>query len=231
MNINITSTEDFLNALREHPEFLEAARREILTQELLDLPTRFASFTEQADQRFDNVDQRLDDLDEGFGDVKGLLVGISTGVGNLSGLAVESVLQGRVLETAESRLNMAEPVVLVSMQLPNRVDVEFSRLVGAASSGESPSIQADAGERILDTDLIVKGMNIISGAPMYLAVEASYTMQDKDVTRADDTVKALRRMYPDALVIGAVFGVNISNETKRQARSRSLRIYEISLPT
>ena len=38
MNINITSTDEFIQALRENPEFLAAARRELLTQELLDLP-------------------------------------------------------------------------------------------------------------------------------------------------------------------------------------------------
>ena len=62
------------------------------------------------------------------GDVEGVrgdVVGLGTDLGHLKGLGVESVLQGRVMQTIGSRMNIDEPVVLVSMQLPNRVDAEW----------------------------------------------------------------------------------------------------------
>ena len=59
MNIHITSTDDFIRALRENQEFLAAARREILTEELLELPNRFALNSKRVEDRFDDIDKEF----------------------------------------------------------------------------------------------------------------------------------------------------------------------------
>jgi hypothetical protein len=41
MSVPIRSSDELLAALRGHPECRDAIRREILTEELLELPTRF----------------------------------------------------------------------------------------------------------------------------------------------------------------------------------------------
>ena len=163
--------------------------------------------------------------------VRGDVVGLGTDLGHLKGLGVESVLQGRVMQTISSRMNIDEPVVLVSMQLPSRVDAGFRALVEEASSGDSPTISRSEQARVLETDLIVQGVKDDGQAEAYLAVEASYTIQVNDITRVVDTRSALRKLFPDAEVTSAVFGVAISDDDKRLARRNGVRVYETQLPT
>ena len=163
--------------------------------------------------------------------LRGDMVGLGTDLGHLKGLGVESVLQGRVMQTIGSRMNIDEPVVLVSMQLPNRVDVGFKALVEEAAGGDSPVISRGDQTRILETDLIIQGVKDDAHVEAYLAVEASYTIQVNDITRVMDTRSALRKLFSEAEVIGAVFGVVISDDDKRLARRSGIRVYETQLPT
>ena len=86
MAIIIETTDDFIRALRQNEEFRTAARRELLTEDLLELPSEFREFRAYAeenfvsvdefrefrtsvDQRFDGVDQRFGSVDQRFGSV------------------------------------------------------------------------------------------------------------------------------------------------------------------
>lgn len=60
----ITTTQDLLRAARENREFREAFRREILTDELLELPQRFADYTKVTDSRLSNIEKTLATLTE-----------------------------------------------------------------------------------------------------------------------------------------------------------------------
>ena len=177
----------------------------------------------------------LTDSVEGLrGDVEGVrgdMVGLGTDLGHLKGLGVESVLQGRVMQTIGSRMNIDEPAVLVSMQLPNRMDAGFKSLVEEMAGSDSPVISRSDQTRILETDLIVQGRNNAAQVEAYLAVEASYTIQFNDITRVIDTRIALEKLFPEAEVTGAVFGVVISDDDKRLARRNGVRVYETQLPT
>ena len=64
MVITINSTEDFLRVLRENEEFRLAARRELLTDDLLKLPLEFSEHRTDVDKRFDAVDGQFDSVRE-----------------------------------------------------------------------------------------------------------------------------------------------------------------------
>ena len=51
----LDTTDDLLRAARENPEFREAFRREILTEELLALPERFAAYATTTDKRLAGI--------------------------------------------------------------------------------------------------------------------------------------------------------------------------------
>ena len=59
-----TTTEDLLRAARENAEFREAFRREILTDELLELPQRFAEYAAATDSRLDRIEALVAELAE-----------------------------------------------------------------------------------------------------------------------------------------------------------------------
>ena len=136
------NVEDFLDAIRQEPALRAEVRRDLLTQELMETPETVAKLVnsveslgkhaEATNRRLDRIESDISEMKDDVKDVKGnlteaqgdvksnhaLLVSIGTAVGSLSGVAVESVLQGRVMQTLESRLNMVEPVVLVSINYP-----------------------------------------------------------------------------------------------------------------
>ena len=63
----INSQDDFLRALEENPQWRNAIRRHILTEELLQLPARFHVLTQRVDtldQKVDVLTQRVDTLDQ-----------------------------------------------------------------------------------------------------------------------------------------------------------------------
>ena len=66
MALVINTTDDFIEAMRRNPEFLAAARREILTQELIELPEKFAKFRDEVLGRFGSQDGRFDKMDARF---------------------------------------------------------------------------------------------------------------------------------------------------------------------
>ena len=58
----INNIADLVRILREQPEWAEAVRSILLSQELLELPERFAKFVQRVDQKFEAIDQRFDSL-------------------------------------------------------------------------------------------------------------------------------------------------------------------------
>ena len=52
---SITTTADLLRLLREDPDFRDEVRRLVLSQELLELPERFARFEAYVERQFAEV--------------------------------------------------------------------------------------------------------------------------------------------------------------------------------
>ena len=70
MVITINSTEDFLRVRRENEEFRIAARRELLTDDLLKLPLEFSEFRTNVDERFEAVDGQFNAVHEEIREVR-----------------------------------------------------------------------------------------------------------------------------------------------------------------
>ncbi len=60
---SISNSADFLRLLREDPEFRAEVRRELLTEELIELPEKFAAFVAQTRQEFSAIIARLERLE------------------------------------------------------------------------------------------------------------------------------------------------------------------------
>ena len=91
----INSQDDFLRALEENPQWRNAIRRHILTEELLQLPARFHVLTQRVDtldqkvdvltQRVNTLDQKVDVLTQGMSQVKTDLNTLTGRVDTLNG--------------------------------------------------------------------------------------------------------------------------------------------------
>ena len=208
MNITITSTEEFIRALRENPEFLAAARREILTQELLDLPARFASYSKRTDERLDRIDKRFDRIERELGQLKGIALG-----GDID-------RTGLPMMVSEFRLRRVRVVRLAEN---NRASEEFNEAVWDALDNDT--ISEAQYDRLMVTDMIVRGRPVrATDTYAYIVAEASYTLEQEDLDKVRASRDAIRKVFPDAPVFGCLYGVVVPNDLRASAESDDVKV-------
>ena len=235
---NIETTEDLLRLLDENPEFLEAVRRKILTDELMRLPAEFSAFRQETRERFEGIDRHFERIDERFtgiderferieerlerldGDVQTLK---SDGE-ILKGYGLESVLPTRGLSMLAERLDLRRARI-VRATGDSRGSEDFTdRLWNALDSG---TITRREYRRILRTDMVVRAERHTSrGTPFYIAVEASFTADADDTERVALSAQILRKVIPDTEVVPALFYSEISETDLKEAEAEGITTIE-----
>ena len=79
----INTADDLLRVVRENKEFREAMRRELLTEELLELPARFAEYAKANDARLDRIEGDIGVLKSDGDTLKSDVAVLKTDVGVL----------------------------------------------------------------------------------------------------------------------------------------------------
>ena len=202
MNIHITSTDDFIRALRENQEFLAAARREILTQELLELPNRFALNSKRVEDRFDDVDKE-------FGQVKGITFGIDLERTGLPRMVADFDLRRvRVVRLAEH----------------NRASEEFNEAVWDAR--DNGKITKQQYNRLMVTDLIARGrLGRSSDTHAYIVAEASYELEPADLEKIRTSRESIIKVFPGAPVFACLYAVHVSSDLRDAAERDDVRVF------
>ena len=216
MAMIIETTDDLIRLLRENEEFRAAARRELLTEELLELPnefrkfktefaefkTEFAEFKAETEQRFAGVDQRFDGIDRRLDDMRGYLL--------------EGKMPTRLRQRIARAFGLRRPKTLWMaehyVQPPSTAEEFNDRKELAFDNGD---ISDDEESRLEDTDMVMRARNA-DGQTVYIAVEASGVIGSRDIDRARDSAKILTKMYGEDS-IPAVYGFTIDDNQVRQA--------------
>ena len=77
-----------------------------------------------------------------------------------------------------------------------------------------------------DTDAIVRAASRISKRLVYVAVEASYAIDDEDVKRAHRTAEILGKVFTDADVMPVVYGKTIDSLASAAAEDLDVAVYQ-----
>lgn len=215
----INSMQDFSRLLREHPDWRDEVRRLLLTDELLELPKRFAEYTEVTDKRLDTIDNRLDALVAQAEATNRRLDALERDVGELKGVTLQLRLQhvgaGLIVTMFKLRNTRA-----LRMAEANRNSVEFET---ALADAEDAGIITGADyDRLMVTDLIVRG--VIRGAStiIYAPIEATYTIHRGDILKVNHSVAALRKVFPDADVRGALYYMDAADYIEYEAQDEGI---------
>ena len=206
--------ENLIEILNENPILVEELRSLLLTRELLALPQLFAEFMEATDKRFSALER-----DVGY--LKGKALELERDVGYLKGKALESDLPGRVRARVEHLFNIRRTrVVKTSTQYIASHDFD-----DAIYDAENSHLLTESQrQRILNTDLIVRGRVLDTDKDAYVAVEASFTADDSDIARASRTASALGKVFPDTDVWAAVYCEDISKEYAQIAEEYGVKV-------
>ena len=180
----IHTESDFLRALTEHPEWKAAVRAQILGEELLLLPVRFNAFVEEqreansefrdfiAEQKIVNTEQKKDNAEfrESIAELKRLNQRIFDDLGILKGDHVGRAAWDRHQDIL-GQLGFTLVRMLTKIDLNNLAN--RSDTTGIAGSELRSFFRADLIMEVAGDD----------GSPQYVAMEASYTADERDTDR------------------------------------------------
>jgi len=228
----IETQRDFLRLLREDSEFKEEVRRLILTEELLNLPARVAVIEGEVkdirkelgninrrldgmDQRFDGIDRRFDGMDRRLDGMDGRMDGMdqrmdrmSDDIGYLKGEAIESRMARKIVSTISTKLELRRGTLVKGGSDTSTPAHDFDDAIYDAF--ESGAITEEERGRVNDTDAVIRATCRETGLRVYVAIEASFVIDDEDVERAHRTSEILSKVFPEGLTAAAVYGESIN---------------------
>ena len=187
----INTIHDLHRILVEHPEWRDELRRILLTEELLELPQRFAEYAKVTDGKLDTLTGEVRGLanhaestDEKFDALFRETRQNTNHIGELKGMFMERTVR-------EDGAIIANDMGLQWRKTLDRGEVvqiaDKARLSGAATD-----IPRDYMRAFVRADLIFEATDR-SGNETYVAVEISYTADERDTDRARRHAEYLTR--------------------------------------
>ena len=213
----INTTDDFIRLLRENPEFHAAARRELLTEELLALPQRFSQYAQTTDKRLDSVDRRLGSLEKGQRRLEVGMRRLENHVSDLRGDALETKMPTRLCDMLRARLGIRRVQIfwMARHQTPpmSRSEYFIRTLEDATDNG---IITDDEELRLFTTDMVIRSLRQSDGSRLWIAAEASGVIDQNDIERARRSALVLQKIHGED-AIPVVYGYSISDRQREQA--------------
>ena len=221
----INTADDFIRLLRENPEFHAAARRELLTEELLELPQRFSQYAQTTDKRLDSVDRRLGSLEQGQQRLESNVSDLQQGQQRLESNVTD-------LQQGQQRL---ESDVTDLQQGQRRLENSVNALRGDALETKMPTRLCDLLSEALDvrrtqifwmarhaTPPMMRGERFVE--MIESASDSGIITEDEEarLTRTDMVIRSLRKSGGSRLWIAAeASGVIDQDDIERARQSAS----------
>ena len=155
----INNQDDFLEALRNNPQWRDAVRAQILSEDLLQLPVKFDAFVEEHRTTHINLDARLDRIDARLG-------------------RIES--DTRTMRGYTARIRTIQD----AQGIASDMGLEFVRTLSAGDLSEMAgnALPRDVGRSFRNADLVIEATD--GADTRYIAMEISFTADRRDCDRA-----------------------------------------------
>ena len=209
----IDTIEDLMRILDDHPEWLEAMRMRLLTRELIEMPQRLAEFMAATNERLEKVEGRLEKVEGRLERLEGRFDKLTIDVGNLKGAHAKSVAISEADVIAEG-VGLRLTRVLAGQEIS---DLARRKDITDIPRNEMLSFRrADVIMEAADPD----------GAVSYVAVEVSYTVNERDVECAVRNAGMLAR-FTGKPAHAVVAGLRLDNRVEGAVQSRAVFWHEM----
>lgn len=196
--------------IEANPAAQQLLLRALLTNEFGDVPLRLDRV--EADIREMKVDIRR---------LKSDVAELKSDVAELKGDSLEFKLPQRIRPFLSQKLALRGARIMQSALGPDQGNELSEAVERAADAG----VITDAEEtRILATDLILRARRKRNRSPVWVAVEASHTIDGYDVDRAHESAGVLRRMFGEDPV-AAVMGYAVRADDRRRAEELGVEVF------
>ena len=216
----INTPEEFLRALRENPEWREAVRAQILGDELLNLPAALQALTETVN-RFVARQEQFNDGQRQFNDEQRQFNRNTTARFD----RIEGDLSFWKKDYAQRRLATRSQSIPSDMGIQFVRNMTYAELVDIAVGVAGGQALSDDLKSFRDADLVIVAAD--RGETKYLAVEISYTADERDTRRAIRNARILEEQtgVPSVAVVASA-----RNTYEVQAEIDSGQVYWHYLP-
>ena len=216
----INTMDDFARILRENPDWADTVRSLLLGKELLELPQTFAKFAEATDRRLENLERGQKELRTGQ---KGILVRL----GNLEEGQKRLIDEiGAIKGTFTYNIAYDEMrTMLEDMGFEHRHTLTRDEVRQLVSSSDRTGLPIPDLRSFRRADFIVEVANE-SGQIGYVVAEASFTVDERDVTRAVRNAEYMTR-FTGLPGWSAVMGVHRVNDVADAINSGQVYWFEI----
>ncbi len=173
---SINDIADVARILKEQPEWADTIRSLLLSEELLNLPARFAEFVQLTQESNRITNERLNQLETRLGRLEGRF-------GNFEGSDYERRVRTRALVRARDVLGIENPYLALTQD--GIIAPQLNSIVAQAIGNGAISREQSAD--LHETDLIIS-----DPGNRHVVVEVSLTADEDDVTRAKRRAGILR---------------------------------------
>ena len=161
------------------------------------------------------------ELKSDVAELKGDVAELKSDVAELKGDSLEFKLPQRIRPFLSQKLALRGARIMQSALGPDQGNELSEAVERAADAG----VITDAEEtRILATDLILRARRKRNRSPVWVAVEASHTIDGYDVDRAHESAGVLRRMFGEDPV-AAVMGYAVRADDRRRAEELGVEVF------
>ena len=143
----------------------------------------------------------------------------------LKGIGLETRLYNRGLSQLATLLRLHGVRRMRVAEVDDNSDAFNADLLDATKDG---TITDEEYDRVLDTDMVVSAVSRTSSRPVYVAVEASYSINRRDVRKVGETADTLERLYPDAEIHRVLYYMNITPFIQREAEEQGIHLVSVS---
>ena len=169
--VTINTSEDLLRALRENPEWKEAVRREILTEELMNLPARFDRFVA-------STEQFIEEQRQFNASVEGFMARTDQRFARMEGDISEMKDTHAVSKTAREAPGIAREMGFRMVR-----SLTYDDLLEMDIAADTTDIDTQSLRSFRRADIVIEAVDE-DGATHYIAMEVSYTADPRDTGRA-----------------------------------------------
>ena len=150
---------------------------------------------------------------------------------NKLGYLIGAELERKIVRILPPRLNQMYGLYRTRVILGRCIRLELAEafLDEVEDANLASTITEDQKRRIEETDMIVRALRRSSGETIYISVEASATVRERDITRANDTAIALRTVF-EAESAAVVTGYEIRSEDRQRAEDMGVELIILERP-
>ena len=210
-----------ISELENQPGVRPLLLRTLLTDEFLAMPARLIRMDDDISVLKTDVAELKTDVAELKTDVVDLktdMTSVKNDLGYLKGQDLEHNMEKLAHGRLTSHLNLRNVRILWGPTAGAMPDDFYDAI-------RANGLTTDQRERIIETDLIIRGTERDTGQRIYAAVEASFTVNESDVDRARLTADILGQVFPDDPMVAAVYGVEFPEQLKERADNAGVLVF------